>query len=288
MPKLSTSPLRYPGGKSSLLDLLASIIHNNDFRYFQYAEPYAGGSGLALALMYGGYVSHIHINDIDPAIWSFWHSVLNHANDLVNLIETTPVTLSEREKQREIYLKSDQSDPLALGFSAFFLNRTNRSGIIKGAGVIGGNQQNGNYKIDCRFNRENLSNRVRRINKYRDRITLYNQDAVNFMKNSSSGLHKNTLFFIDPPYYNKGAALYTSFYKPEDHAVVAQTVGELDHPWLVTYDNTQEISKLYDNFRQYSFSIKYSLRIKRKGDELLITSNDIYIGSELNQYQMAG
>ena len=287
MSKLSVSPLRYPGGKSSLLDMLGSIIHNNEFRYFQYAEPYAGGSGLALALMYGGYVSHIHLNDIDPAIWSFWHSVLNHSNDLVKMIEVTPITLKEREKQREIYLESDRSDPLLLGFAAFFLNRTNRSGIIKGAGVIGGKLQNGNYKIDCRFNRENLSDRIRRIYKYKDRITLYNQDAVHFMKNSG-GLSKNTLFFIDPPYYNKGAALYTSFYKPEDHETVAQTVGALDHPWLVTYDNTQSISRLYDNFRQYSFNINYSLRTKRKGDELLITSDDVYIGSELNQYRKVG
>lgn len=287
MAKQSVSPLRYPGGKSSLIDMLGGVIHNNEFRYFQYAEPYAGGSGLALALMYGGYVSHIHINDIDPAIWSFWHSVLNHADDLVKMIEATPITLNEREKQREIYLKSDQSDPLALGFSAFFLNRTNRSGIIKGAGVIGGKSQTGSYKIDCRFNRENLSNKIRRIYKYRDRITLYNQDAIDFMLNDCS-FAKNTLFFIDPPYYNKGAALYTSFYRPEDHAAVSQTVCTLDHPWLVTYDDTPEIRRLYNDFRQYSFTINYSLRTKRKGDELLVTSNDIYIGNEFHPYRKAG
>lgn len=281
------SPLRYPGGKSSLIDMLGGVIHNNEFRYFQYAEPYAGGCGLALALMYGGYVSHIHINDIDPAIWSFWYSVLNHADDLARMVETIPVTLDEREKQLEIYLKLDQSDPFALGFSTFFLNRTNRSGIIKGAGVIGGKSQTGNYKIDCRFNRENLSNKIRRIYKYRDRITLYNQDAIYFMMNDSS-FAKNTLFFIDPPYYNKGAALYTSFYRPEDHTAVAQTVSTLNYPWLVTYDNTPEISRLYNNFRQYPFNINYSLKIKRKGEELLIASDDIYIGSEFNQYRKVG
>jgi len=286
MAKPSMSPLRYPGGKSSLMDMMESVIHNNELRYYHYAEPYAGGCGLALALMYGGHVSEIHINDIDPAIWSFWHSVLNETDDLVRLIESTPITLNEREIQREVYLKSDITDPLSLGFSTFFLNRTNRSGIIKGAGAIGGKSQAGIYKIDCRFNREDLSNRVRRISKYKDRITLYNQDAIEFMKSSNS-FSKNTFFFIDPPYYNKGASLYTSFYKPEDHALVAKAVSSLERPWLVTYDNTIEISKLYENYRQHSFNINYSLQTKRKGDELLITSNDIYMGNELNQYRKA-
>lgn len=284
MAKPSMSPLRYPGGKSSLLDMMESVIHNNELRYYHYAEPYAGGCGLALALMFGGHVSEIHINDIDPAIWSFWHSVLNETDDLVRLVETTPITLNEREKQREVYLKSDITDPLSLGFSTFFLNRTNRSGIIKGAGAIGGKSQVGFYKIDCRFNREDLSDRIRRISKYKERITLYYQDAIEFMKSSSS-FSKNTFFFIDPPYYNKGASLYTSFYRPEDHALVAKAVSLLERPWLVTYDNTLEISKLYENYRQYSFNINYSLQTKRKGDELLITSNDIYMGNELNQYR---
>ena len=284
MVKISVSPLRYPGGKSSLLDLIAAIIHNNEMRYFQYAEPYAGGCGLALALMYGGYISDIHINDIDPSIWSFWHSVLEHNDDLVELIEKTPVTISEWGKQREIHNQLDASEPLKLGFATFFLNRTNRSGIIKGAGAIGGKAQAGNYKIDCRFNKKNLISRIQRIQKYRDRITLYNQDAVKFMENSKM-LPKKTLFFIDPPYYAKGSSLYTNFYKPEDHKLVASAVKNLIQPWIVTYDNTKEISVLYENCEQNDFNINYSLQNKRKGSELLITSDKVYIGNEIKSYQ---
>ena len=269
-----------------MLDLLAKIIHNNELRYCHYAEPYAGGCGLALSLMFGGYVSQIHINDIDPAIWSFWHSVLENMNDLIRKIQTTPITLNEWEKQREIYLTADFSDPLVLGFSTFFLNRTNRSGIIKGAGVIGGKSQSGNYKIDCRFNKEDLINRIKRINKYKDRISLYNSDAIEFMKNDNI-FHDKTLFFIDPPYYNKGASLYTSFYKPEDHSIVSENIKKLDQPWIVTYDNTTEIAELYNQFNQYPFNINYSLQTKRKGDEILITSKDIYIGNELELYKFA-
>lgn len=286
MAKKNFSPLRYPGGKAALLDLLTAIIHNNGFRYYEYAEPYAGGGGLALALLYGGYVSHIHLNDINSAIWCFWKAVLEHNADFQRLIETTPVTTKEWEKQQQIYANEDFSDPLTLGFATFFLNRTNRSGIIKGAGVIGGKNQTGNYKIDCRFNRTDLAEKICRIGKYKNRISLYRNDAAIFFT-TSEGFSPSTLFFIDPPYFVKGASLYTSFYKPHDHADVAEAVKRLPFPWLVTYDNAPEISELYQGCQQFSFNINYSLQVKRKGQELLITSNDIYVGTELQKYQTA-
>ncbi|WP_373755440.1 MULTISPECIES: DNA adenine methylase [Neisseria] len=284
MAKASVSPLRYPGGKSSLLDLLSGIIRNNELRYYGYAEPYAGGCGLALALMYGGYVSDIHINDIDPGVWSFWYSILEHTQDIIKLIETTKINLDEWERQRNIYIEANKLDPIALGFATFFLNRTNRSGIIKGAGVIGGKSQIGNYKMDCRFNRQELIARIKRVSKYKERIFLTNMDAIEFIKNTNSLVQK-IFFFIDPPYYNKGSSLYTNFYKPKDHADVAQAILILDKPWIITYDNVEEISKLYQNCRQYPFNINYSLQTKRKGSELLITSDDIYLGNELTRYQ---
>ena len=286
MAKKNCSPLRYPGGKAALLDLLAAVIHNNGLRYHEYAEPYAGGGGLALALLYGGYVSHIHLNDINPAIWCFWNAALEHNADFLRFIETTPVTIKEWEKQQQIYVEEDVTDPLALGFATFFLNRTNRSGIIKGAGMIGGKSQMGDYKIDCRFNRSELAEKIRRIGKYKNMISLYRYDAIDFFSKSTD-FPTSTFFFIDPPYFIKGASLYTSFYKPHDHADVAAAVKKLPFPWLVTYDNAPEISQLYQGCQHFSFNINYSLQVKRKGQELLITSDDIYVGSELHQYQTA-
>ena len=166
----TASPLRYPGGKSRLLELAALILRLNDLERGHYGEPYAGGCGLALSLLYGGYVADIHINDIDPAIWAFWYSVLFETKTLVSLVQTTPVTVEEWHKQREVYFAQNDADPLTLGFSAFFLNRTNRSGVIKEGGIIGGLDQTGEYKIDCRFNRDDLSRRIERVSKYRGQI----------------------------------------------------------------------------------------------------------------------
>lgn len=257
-----------------MIDFVSSLLRHNDLEHGHYAEPYAGGCGLALSLLYGGHVSEIHINDIDPAVWAFWYCVLSDTQALADLILNTPVTIDEWIKQRDIY-REHSSDFLRLGFSAFFLNRTNRSGIIKGAGVIGGIKQNGNFKMDCRYNKDDLIRRVFRVKKYADRIHLSCLDAQDFMKKVNTRLPRKSLLFIDPPYFKKGADLYTSYYKPNDHAQIAKTVERISLPWIVTYDDVQEIRDVYLRNQQYAFDISYSVREKRLGSELLITSNKI-------------
>ncbi len=282
---LAYSPLRYPGGKSCLKPLASTIINSNKMQRFHYVEPYAGGCGLALSLLFGGSVSEIHINDLDPSVWSFWKSVLDHTDDIVRLIETTPINVTEWRCQRSIQLAQDKSDPVALGFAAFYLNRTNRSGIIAGAGVIGGLEQIGNYKIDCRFNREDLAHRIRRIAKYRSRIHLTCEDAVTFMTHSST-LPDRSFFCIDPPYFKKGSSLYTRFYNPKDHADVAASVMRLNHPWIVTYDDAAPIRTLYKDRRQFVFDINYSVQTKRIGTELLIASKGLRLPAEIMDRQV--
>lgn len=280
---ITASPLRYPGGKSSLLPMVSELLRINGLSQQPYAEPYAGGCGLALDLLFRGHVSEIHINDIDPSIWSFWHSVLFQTEELLDLIEKTPVTVEEWHRQKEIQADVNKTCTLKLGFATFFLNRTNRSGIIKGAGMIGGMRQNGNYKIDCRYNKSNLIRRISRISKYKDLIFLTNFDALDFMSNKNGAVPSETFFCIDPPYYNKGSSLYTSFYSPSDHAGVADLVMKLNHPWIVTYDNAQEVRELYSNQRKFAFNINYSVQTKRVGNELLIASKRLTIPDSLGK-----
>ena len=157
----TASPLRYPGGKSALHNLVSDIIHANGLDGGHYAEPFAGGGGLAHSLLFEGIVREIHLNDIDPAIAAFWRAILEQNDELCAMIETTPVTIEQWHDQKKIYARFfEQRDDLQLGFATLFLNRTNRSGIIKGAGVIGGLRQTGNYLLDCRFNKVDLIRKI--------------------------------------------------------------------------------------------------------------------------------
>ena len=224
-----------------------------------YAEPYAGGAAIALELLFHDYVSKIHINDLSRPIFAFWHSVLNETDRLCALVCDTPLRIDSWDEQKKIFAGAGEHDDLAVGFAAFFLNRTNRSGILNG-GIIGGRDQTGPWKIDARFNRRELIFRIQEIAKLGKRICLSRVDAIDFLKAGVLKWPEKTLIYLDPPYYVKGRDLYYDFYKPEDHAEVADfvTTTMFQHRWIVSYDNAPEIRALYRGFQRIVYDIGYS------------------------------
>lgn len=271
----TASPLRYPGGKACLFDLATQFLSENSLSQRHYVEPYSGGCGLALSLLYKGHVSQIHLNDLDRAVWAFWKSALDHNEKLIDLIRTADVSLEEWERQREIQFRKADAEILELGFSTFFLNRTNRSGIIHSGGIIGGKAQSGEWKMDCRFNRDDLSKRVQRISKYGNRISVYNEDAESFMDRIGNSIPGNSVMYIDPPYYEKGSQLYKNSYRKSDHERIANRISRLTNPWFLTYDNVQPIRTLYSDFESVELDIGYSVQTKRRGSEILVVGNNL-------------
>ncbi len=271
-PKFFT-PLRYPGGKAGLGQWVAHLMRTNNISGGHYVEAYAGGSGVALYLLLNGYVKRITINDIDPLIYNFWHTVLNRTDELIDLIQKTPVNIDVWYKQREIANNCDNFSEIELGFAAFFLNRTNRSGILKG-GVIGGLDQSGKYKIDARFNKSDLIARIEKIAKLRNGIELLQLDALDLIKRHTEQKNDRSLIYLDPPYYNKGSQLYRNFYTPDDHVHISEAIKQVTTPWLVTYDNCAEIRKLYLREQSLEFSLIYSSNIERPmATELMVYGN---------------
>lgn len=266
---VTVTPLRYPGGKSQLLPLLAEILRANQLFHCTYIEPFAGGCGLALGLLLEGKVARLHINDIDPSIHAFWYSALHNTDALLDRMWRTPVTMEEWHRQRRIQTDG-RSSMLTLGFSTLFLNRTNRSGILK-AGVIGGLSQQGNYLLDCRFNKDDLERKIIEISQYRNAIELTSLDALELVGTLQKKYGKHTLVNLDPPYYKRGPELYTSFYEHNDHASLATMVQKLKLPWMVTYDDCEAIRDLYAKSYCQTMPLRYSAQEKRKATELLIT-----------------
>jgi DNA adenine methylase len=271
------SPLRYPGGKGKLADFVKIIFEINSLRNGYYVEPYAGGASLALSLLFNNYASKIIINDIDRSIFAFWYSVLNQTDELCKMIEDTNINMSTWIQQKEIQKHKDESDLLSLGFSTFFLNRTNRSGIVN-AGVIGGNNQTGNFKIDARFNKKELIKRIQKIGEVSNSIMLFNLDAIELINKISNLLPENTLIYFDPPYYLKGKKLYVNHFKHKDHLLVSQMInGITKHKWLVSYDNREEIRELYKDNKMFSYTLNYSAVNATKGTEIMFYHNDLII-----------
>lgn len=270
---VTDTPLRYPGGKTQLAPLVIDIMRNNNLFYGDYVETFAGGAGIAWKLLLNNYVGNVFLNDLDQGIYSFWYSVLNDTEDLCQLIQHTPITITEWHKQRKTSNNEDAS-ALEKGFATFFLNRTNRSGIIRG-GVIGGLNQDGNYKLDCRFNKEDLIRKIRRIASVKDRVHLHNLDALEFIDTALPLTASKTLVNIDPPYYLKGPDLYTNFYQKEDHAILAHKIHTISRNWMVTYDDVPALRELYKEFQVFQFELNYSAQTKRVGTELLILDSTL-------------
>ena len=266
------TPLRYPGGKAKFAPKIKSIIENNDL-HGHYVEPYAGGAGVALDLLFSGICTDIHINDLDLAIYHFWKSITEETEDFIRLVSKTDVTIEEWHKQKEI-LKQDDISPIERGFAAFFLNRTNRSGILKG-GVIGGLQQSGNYKLDCRFNKEALIKRIQKIGSMNNKIHVYNQDTEKWLLEIDNLIPSNSLIYLDPPYYEKGQGLYRNFYNHQDHKSIKEKLVKVKTPWVVSYDNNQNIRDIYQQYRQEEYILNYSASQKMKATEVIIYSDSI-------------
>lgn len=274
------TPLRYPGGKAKLAGFIKAIIEANDLHDGDYVEPYAGGAGVAVELLLHEYVQHIHINDISRPIFAFWRSVLENTEDLVRLIRNTPLTMRTWMRQKKILMNQSDYDDLELGFATFFLNRTNRSGILNG-GVIGGRDQTGAWKMDARFNRADLIARIEAIARLRRRISLSRQDAPDFLKAVVKELPHNTLIYLDPPYYNKGRQLYYDYYNHDDHADIAAIVKESlkNRRWIVSYDDTPQIRSLYAGLTHIVYQIGYSARDVRRGSEVMFFAPGLRIPS---------
>lgn len=270
------TPLRYPGGKQRLTPFVLEILNANNIDG-HYCEPYAGGAGVALELLLTKKVSHIHLNDCDAGIYAFWYSVLNHTEELCQLIATASMTVEEWRFRQRVVKDCDLTNILELGFSVFYLNRCNRSGVLS-AGVIGGLNQTGNYKMDARFSRNDLIRRIETIAIFKNNISLTNMDAEVYIANYIPQLPENTLIYLDPPYYEKGSQLYLNAYKKSDHARIAETIQtHLTHNWILSYDGVPDIVDLYLNRKHFLYDLQYTAATVYKGKEVFIFGDTVQL-----------
>lgn len=275
------SPLRYPGGKNKTYKYVKYLVEVNNIE--TYIEPYCGGAAVALKLLLNNNVKKIMINDYDRGIYAMWYSIVNDTNAFIDKIENVVFSMDEWEKQKRIQNDKESANLLELGFSTFYLNRTNRSGIIN-AGPIGGKSQEGNYKMDCRFNTDVLKKKINLIASHKNKIKLYNLDAIDFIKKNIVKT-KRSLTFFDPPYFVKGKDLYTNFYEFPDHVELSNSISKYmtNKNWILTYDVHDDIRNIYSSFEYFVYQLNYSAGSSKKGLEYIFLS-DLISSAEIEKY----
>lgn len=271
------NPLRYPGAKSKLAPYIQKLIENENLKNCTLYEPYAGSAAVSFALLESGIISKSIINELDPLIYCFWVSVMKHTEELIKLILNTDITL-ENWNTFSQYRDADhiaKRSTLEIGFAGLFLNRTSFSGILK-AGPLGGFEQKSQYKIDCRFNKNKVIKNIRELSKFQNKVEIHNMDALVFLKQKTKYKRNNKTFvYIDPPYYEKGPSLYRYYYAKEMHQDLAKFIKTKSYPWLVSYDNSPNIERLYKRSKQQHIYLDYSANTHLQGKELLFSNLEI-------------
>lgn len=275
---ITYTPIRYPGGKSKIYPTVERIIRSSGLEGCAYAEAFCGGAGLAVKLLLKGDVSRIVLNDVDPAVYSMWDAIVRHPEELCSFLEGTEPTVDEWERQHEV-LASSSSPSLELGMAALFLNRTNRSGILRG-GPIGGKDQTGAWGIDARYNPDGLCAKVRKIAERSSDIELHNLDASDFIETALRPMAtggERLLANFDPPYVEKGPELYQNSFDEGDHRALARMIASCDFPWVVTYDAVPLVDEMYAGFARYDLEVGYSAARVRREREILVASPSVTV-----------
>lgn len=269
------TPLRYPGGKQRLTPFVEEILRANDGVGWNYVEPYAGGAGVAMELLCSGVVKHVFLNDSSRHIYAFWRTILTDPDSFCSRISRASLSITAWKRHRDV-VQHPRSHSLAdLGFSTFYLNRCNRSGILN-AGVIGGLSQMGEWRMDARFPRNELIRRVEAIAARSHQISVTNDDAENFMVERVNQLPRETLVYCDPPYYQRAERLYLNVYEEGDHSRLASVIqGKLRRPWIVSYDAHPAIIGFYRDRRRFRYSLQYSAIRAYAGTEVFVFADGL-------------
>ena len=274
------SPLRYPGGKTCNYNFIISLFDENNIKDISYVEPYAGGAGLALKLLCTNKVNKIYLNDYDKALYCFWKVILNQTDEFCDWIRKVNIDIETWKEYKKVQADKETASDIMIAKSTFFLNRCNISGVLKG-GVIGGQQQSGKYKMDARFNKNDLIDKIIKISKYKEKIILSNDDGINFLYKINK-INENIFIYLDPPYYKKGSELYLNFYKKDDHNSLASAISKIKKNWIMSYDNEEFIKKLYINNRMVVYNLKQSTSNKI-GDEILIFDGTLSFNNSITK-----
>lgn len=270
------SPLRYPGGKARLAPYIARLIRSQRPRPTVYAEPFAGGAGAAIRLVADEVVDSIQINDLDPGVAALWRCVFYDTDEFIRRVETAKITVPAWRRHRNVYLNPSAHDDRTLGFATFFLNRCNRSGILN-ARPIGGLDQCGEWKIDARFNRQELIHRIGYIAEFRHRVSISQLDARTFLQQLEEDAPRS-LVYVDPPYIGQGDDLYLDRLSFGDHQDLARLLRSSELRWFMTYDCDERITdELYEGFRCARFNIKHTAQRQQIGSEYAVFSNNLSV-----------
>lgn len=281
------SPLRFPGSKRRLVGYIKDTLAINKIEPSLYIEPFIGGGSVALQLLNDSLIEKAIIMDVDPWIASFWQTVFFDTNWLIDLIQNIDVNLENWYKFKKANPKKTRDQAM----TCFYLNRTSFSGILESrVGPIGGKNQRSNYKIDCRFSKDNLISRIQKAAELKEKVygvwnCSWDEGMQKIRTEQKEGkLTKTNLFYyLDPPFFEEADALYRYYFLEQDHINLRNFLLNLQDKWLLSYDSAEQVQALYgdalkkgmNGTQHHDFELLYTVAQvskRKKGKEVIISN----------------
>lgn len=265
------SPLRYPGGKSKVIDQIAACLNREKLEIF--VEVFAGGASLGLSLLDAGWVHELHLNEYDSSVYNFWDVVCTHPDALIERLRGPLPTLEEyfQAKERLRAYKQTSACDVTAAYDFLLLNRTSFAGIIL-ANPIGG-KHGSDEKMRARWNPQTLIRRISRIAEMSQSIILTYEDAVSYLSNKKFQDSKKTTIFIDPPYTRAGKQLYPESFEGR-HEELAEKVRlfmerNSGSDVVITYDDCPFVRSLYPGAEIRHLSTSWSIYREQPGIKII-------------------
>lgn len=270
---MKKSPLRYPGGKSRGVKFLKEFIPD----FAECREPFFGGGSLSFYLIQHYLHKKFLASDLNYELYCFWRQLQKNKEDLIagiqHLYHAYKKNMSNNDGKELFKLlvgrRNNNLSELERAIDFFVLNRITFSGVVDSGGFSQGS-------FEGRFTQSAI-HRLNDASALIGNIDFFCED-YSYLINKGG---ENVFIFLDPPYYSatrsklygKRGILHTQF----DHEELFADLQNSKHHWLITYDNSNYIKKLYRDFYQLEWTLQYGMTnaASTKDNELLIANYDL-------------
>jgi DNA adenine methylase len=262
--------LRYPGGKSRLSKFIWPYLQPMLGEGY-YLEPFVGGGTMALLVARYYPQKEIVLNDLDPDVAAFWTVVSGHAGeaafaDLCRLVQLSEKPMDDADCRMDYWRAIKELRPQEMHHQAFrflFLNKTCYGGQVN-ASPIGGIDQKGwdggtgrgaGRRVACQYWVGNILSQLKKANTLLNgRTYVFNEDA-----HQLATLSDGCCAYFDPPYFiGRANKLYRKQMTMAEHYALGAFLKQWDNPWLLSYEDSESVRKIYDSCHIIKLSTAYS------------------------------
>jgi DNA adenine methylase len=215
------SPLNIYGGKARMVHYLMPLIYAaNPIRY---VEVCAGGAQLTFALRQ--HKKEV-INDINGNLVAFFRVLKTNPDALTRRIIQTPFSVSEFKRAREIFFSTKKHSDIDRAWAAWAACTMGFSHDPKSWGF----DHHGKMERKLKNKRDTFQEMAHTYRERLELVSIDNDDMLKVIKRYDS---PDTLFFVDPPYFNSDMGFYAGFTEDKFREVL-QALSKIKGKFVLT------------------------------------------------------